>query len=136
MFLTPAQRLLHDQLLQKSEQLQDTIRRQQEELRQITQQLAQSQGPPQQTSIMAMQNPGRSRNTPHTALLLLFVAMTGMSHNTCHTALLPLFMAMTGMSHNTCHTALLLLFKAMTGTSQNTCHTAPVTQHCCCFSWA
>ncbi|KAK7097289.1 circadian locomoter output cycles protein kaput-like isoform X2 [Littorina saxatilis] len=44
MFLTPVQRLLHDQLLQKSEQLQDTIRRQQEELRNITQQLAHSQG--------------------------------------------------------------------------------------------
>ncbi|XP_076467621.1 circadian locomoter output cycles protein kaput-like [Babylonia areolata] len=63
-FLTPAQQLLHDQLLQKSEQLQDTIRRQQEELRQITQQLAQARGPPQQqqqqqpspADILPMQN--------------------------------------------------------------------------------
>lgn len=54
-FLTPAQKFLHDQLLQKSELLQSTIRRQQEELLQITQQLAQAQVPPQ-PSLMAMQN--------------------------------------------------------------------------------
>jgi hypothetical protein len=76
-FLTPVQQLLHDQLLQKSEQLQDTIRRQQEELRQITQQLAHTQPRPgqqptpqqqqhqqqqqqqqQQANLMALQNQG------------------------------------------------------------------------------
>ncbi|XP_071086913.1 circadian locomoter output cycles protein kaput-like isoform X3 [Haliotis cracherodii] len=42
-FMTRAQRLLHDQLLHKSEQLQDAIRHQQEELRQITEQLTRAQ---------------------------------------------------------------------------------------------
>lgn len=57
LFLTPAQKFLHDQLVQKSEQLQDTIRRQQEELRQITQQLAQAQTTTPST-LITMQNTG------------------------------------------------------------------------------
>ncbi|KAK7486996.1 hypothetical protein BaRGS_00021812, partial [Batillaria attramentaria] len=66
-FLTPAQKLLHDQLLQKSELLQSTIRRQQEELMQITQQLAQAQVPPQ-PGLMDMQNAATPSST--TPLLL------------------------------------------------------------------
>lgn len=40
LFMTPAQRQLHKQLQFKSQQLQQTILRQQEELRQITEELA------------------------------------------------------------------------------------------------
>ncbi|XP_067663348.1 neuronal PAS domain-containing protein 2-like isoform X1 [Haliotis asinina] len=62
-FMTRAQRLLHDQLLHKSEQLQDAIRHQQEELRQITEQLTRAQhlsapvvqGPPDTSHSLILQ---------------------------------------------------------------------------------
>ena len=42
--MTPVQRQLHEQLQRKARQVQDAILRQQEELREIAQQLAFSQG--------------------------------------------------------------------------------------------
>ncbi|XP_025087428.1 circadian locomoter output cycles protein kaput-like isoform X1 [Pomacea canaliculata] len=63
LFLTPAQKLLHDHLVQKSERLQDTIRQQQEELRQITQQLAQAQTGVQ-SSLIAVPEPGTPSSLP------------------------------------------------------------------------
>ena len=113
-FLTPAQQLLHDQLLQKSEQLQDTIRRQQEELRQITQQLAQSQGPPQPPSILAMQNPGK--HPPHASVSCLVhlslascTCLLPHTHLASCTCLLPhapvsCLMHMSCLTHLTCLT--------------------------------
>ncbi|XP_059140370.1 circadian locomoter output cycles protein kaput-like isoform X2 [Physella acuta] len=50
LILTPAQQLLHEQLVHKSEQLQSAIQRQQEELRLIKEQLAYAQNTSQMTT--------------------------------------------------------------------------------------
>lgn len=77
LFLTPAQKLLHDHLVQKSERLQDTIRQQQEELRQITQQLAQAQTGVQ-SSLIAVPEPGewmKRKPKQHLVYKMIFAAL-------------------------------------------------------------